>query len=203
MTLKSICTSEEMQGAFQRVATHFPPMIEFSCVTICLQRRGEGWDVDRGGRLSDIPINLSDFSLSRSFTKWKARLCVDCRGVAELCFSRGVIIKLTSFLSKAAPEGWAVIRTLCARNPWAVVKLVFSEFLSTKVWIIYKRHRQNLLLCHSCSKGQHIQMNLAPPGGGEQEMKVGDLLKDFFFLFKCIWSLTTAHKAIIFQPYKL
>lgn len=181
MTLKSICTSEEIQGAFQRVATHFPPMIEFSCVTICLQRRGEGWDVDRGGRLSDIPINLKDFILSRSFMKWKAQLCEDCHGVAELCFSWGVIIKLTSFLSKAAPKGWAVIRTLCARNPWAVVKLLFSEFPSTKVWIIYKTSPE-CAVCSSCgSKGQNIQMSLAPPGGGEQEMKVGDLLKDLFF----------------------
>lgn len=52
---------------FLCVATNFPPIIESLCVTICL-------DVDRGGHLSDIPINLSDSSRSHGVSRWKAQL---------------------------------------------------------------------------------------------------------------------------------
>lgn len=119
------------------LATHFPPMIEFSCVTICLERRGEGWDVDRGGRLSDIPINLSDFSSSRSFMKWKARLwgLSWCRRAVLFLRRRHQTDKLCHALRQRAepsfrfyapeiPELWS---NLCFQSFWA---LKFGSFTS-------------------------------------------------------------------------
>lgn len=61
---------------FLCVAANFPPIIEFLCVTICL-------DVDRGGCLPDIPINLSDSSHSYSFIRWKTQLCEHSHGVKQ------------------------------------------------------------------------------------------------------------------------
>lgn len=53
------------------------------------------------------------------------------------CSYTSLIIRLTTFLSKLEPEVWDTIQPLQARDPETVVKPVYSELLSTKVWIIY------------------------------------------------------------------